>query len=234
MGTTNHKQNPGSLGEKEVFDKMADFLFGGLDEMREQINEAYEMFGHRYKQAQIANALTWMTMRFNRMNDKSAVAMVDEGQMCRPDNPFNKEDATKLYRFVVKKTFLKNNPNATDEVVESFYKSLGNNTDGATTDVIPNAYGEYGFDVTNPIPTRGVPTNEVYLKKLSLLSNEPFHWERIGSFSSPNIKKPIDGYEIITDDGERLCTLYISPYQSVISNTPPKGFYISKTGLIEK
>lgn len=234
MGATNHKQNPGSLGEKEVFDKMADFLFGGLDEMREQINEAYEMFGHRYKQAQIANALTWMTMRFNRMNDKSAVAMVDEGQMCRPDNPFNKEDATKLYRFVVKKTFLNNNPNATDEVVESFYKSLGNNTDGATTDVIPNAYGEYGFDVTNPIPTRGVPANKVYLKKLSLLSNEPFQWERIGSFSAPNIKKPIDGYEIITDDGERLCTLYISPYQSVISNTPPKGFYISKTGLIEK
>ena len=234
MGTTNHKQNPGLLREKEVFDKMADFLFGGLDEMREQINEAYKLLGHRYKLEQVANALTWMTMRFNRMDDKSAVAMVDEGQMHRPDNPFSKADATRLYRFVVKKTFLKNNPNATDEVVESFYKSLGNNTDGATTDVIPNAYGEYGFDVTNPIPTRGVPANEVYLKKLSLLSNEPFHWERIGSFSAPNIKKPIDGYEIITDDGECLCTLYISPYQSVISNTPPKGFYISKTCLIEK
>ena len=215
-----------SLEEKEIFDKMAELFFGGVDKMHEQVNEAYEILGRRYKQAQVANALTWMTSRFNRMDDKSSVAIVDEGQLCRPDNPFSKEDADKLYRFVVKKTYLKNNPDATDDILECFYRSLGNNTEGTTTDTIPNAYGEYGFDVTNPIPTRGVSSNEAYLKKLSLLSNESFHWKRVGSFSAPNIKNPIDGYEIITDSGERLCTIYISPYQRIISNKAPKGFYI--------
>jgi len=96
----------------------------------------------------------------------------------------------------------------------------------ATSDIIPGAYGEYGYSVTNPIPTRGIPTNEVYLQKLALLSGENFHWRRIGSFSAPNINNPIDGYEIINDKGETLCTIYISPYQNVISNQAPKGFYI--------
>lgn len=224
MGTT--KQSSGTWGEKEIFDKMAELFYGGVDKMQEQVGEAYEMLGRRYKQAQVANALTWMTSRFHRMDDKSSVAIVDEGQMCRDNNPFSEEDATKLYRFVVRNAFLRNNPNATDEIIEAFYRSIGNNIDGATTDVIPNAYGEYGFDVTNPIPTRGVPSNEAYLKSLSLLSNESFHWERIGSFTAPNIKNPIDGYKIIADSGEYLCTIYISPYQSVISKTAPKGFYI--------
>lgn len=225
MGTS--KQGSGARGDSEIFDKIAELFLGGADKMREQVNEAYDMLGHRYKQAQVANALTWMTSRFNRMDDKSSVAIVDEGQLCRPDNPFNKEDADKLYQFVVKKTYLKNNPNATDDILDYFYRSLGNNTEGTTTDTIPNAYGEYGFDVTNPIPTRGVPSNETYLKKLSLLSNESFHWKRVGSFSAPNIKNPIDGYEIITDRGECLCTIYISPYHRIISDKAPKGFYIN-------
>ena len=224
METTKHGSS--AREDTEIFDKMAVLFFGGVDKMHEQVNEAYEILGHRYKQAQVANALTWMTSRFNRMDDKSSVAIVDEGQLCRDNNPFSKEDATKLYRFVVRNAFLRNNPNATDDVIEAFYRSLGNNANGATTDIIPGALGEYGFDVTNPIPTRGVPSNEAYLKSLSLLSNEPFHWERIGSFTAPNIKNLIDGYRIITDCGEYLCTIYISPYQGIISKTAPKGFYI--------
>lgn len=65
-----------------------------------------------------------------------------------------------------------------------------------------------------------------YLRHLRLLSGENFKWERIGSFGAPNIKHPIDGYEIITENGESLCTIYISPYQRVISSQAPKGFYL--------
>lgn len=95
------KQGSDTWGEKEIFDKMAELFFGGVDKMREQVNEAYEILGRRYKQAQVANTLTWMTSGFNHMDDKSSVAIVDEGQLCRPDNPFSKEDAVKLYQFVI-------------------------------------------------------------------------------------------------------------------------------------
>ena len=74
---------------------------------------------------------------------------------------------------------------------------------------IPGTSGEYGYCVTNPIPTKGIPANETYLKRLALLSGEKFHWERIGSTSVSNIKNPIDIYNIISDRGELLCTIYI-------------------------
>lgn len=35
---------------------------------------------------------------------------------------------------------------------------------------------------------------------------------------------PGDIYSITSMSGERICALYISPYQSTISNTAPKGF----------
>lgn len=215
-----------SKEQNELMDKVAEMLFGSLDQMRDQIKELSGLLGNRYNHGQVANALTWMTSKLSREGDKSSFALVDDGQMKRVDNPFIKEDALLIYRYVAKKKFLKAFPNAPEEMFEKMYESLGNYEEGATTDVIPGAYGEYGLCVTNPIPTRGIPSNETYLSSLSLLSGEPFHWERIGSFDSPNIEHPIDGYEIITERGDNLCTIYISPYQKTISRKAPKGFYI--------
>ena len=215
-----------SKEQNDLMDKVAEMLFGSLDLMREQIKELAGLLDNRYSLGQVANTLTWMTSRFSREGDKSSFALVDEGQMKRVDNPFTKKDVLIIYRYVAKKQFQKAFPNAPEAMFEKMYESLGNFEDGVTTDVIPGSYGEYGLCVTNPIPTRGIPSNDTYLSSLSLLSGEPFHWERIGSFEAPNIKHPIDGYEIITDSGENLCTIYISPYQKTISRTAPKGFYI--------
>lgn len=212
--------------ENQLMDQMANMLFGGLDQMREQINELYDLLNHRYSHRQVANALTWMTSHFSHSEDKSSQSMVDEGQMMRRDNPFSREDALTIYNFVVNKHIAKMFPGAPAEVLNAMFVGLGNSEDGASTDVIPGAYGEYGFCLTNPIPTKGIPANEVYLRRLALLSGEPFHWERIGSFGAPNIKHPIDAYEIISESGKTLCTIYISPYQKVISNKAPKGFYL--------
>ena len=211
-----------SKEQSEVMDKMAELLFGGKEQMREQIMELHKTFNKRYSAEQVANALVWMTSRFVQEGDKSARALVDEGQMRRPNNAFSKADVMTIYNYVARKRM----PESMDSIFAMMNEMIGNRADGATTDVIPGAYGEYGLCVTNPIPTRGIPANEVYLRKLALLSGEPFHWERIGSFGAPNIKMPIDGYAIISDEGERLCTIYISPYQKVISNKAPKGFYI--------
>ena len=210
-----------------VFNKMADMLFGGTAEFRSQVLELHALLNQRYEPSQVANALTWMTLEFNREGDRSSGALVDEGQMRRPTNPFSREDALKIYRFVAKKNWEKMFPGAPEALFESMYIGLGNSEDGCTTDVIPGAYGEFGYDLTNPVPTRGVPANLTYLRSLRLLSGEKLKWERIGSFSAPNIDNPIDGYEIMTLDGKPLCTIYISPYQRVISKQAPKGFYLA-------
>lgn len=62
---------------------------------------------------------------------------------------------------------------------------------------------------------------------MSFLSGEGFKWHRIGSSGAPNINGPIDMYQITTNGGTDLCVIYISPYQSIISQKAPKGFFIS-------
>lgn len=215
-----------SESESALMDQVAKMLFGGYDAMRAQTMELYELLGKRYPAPTVANNLTWMTSRFHHFEDKSAQGMVIEGQLERPDNTMTEADALMVYKFVVRKSFEKKFPGVPDSVFEEFYKSLGNFDKGATTDVIPGAYGEYGYDLTNPIPTRGVPSNELYLKRLRLLSGESFKWHRIGSFGAPNIEHPIDGYAITLNNGEVLCIIYISHYQRINSNKAPKGFVL--------
>jgi hypothetical protein len=160
-----------SKEQSEVMDKMAELLFGGKEQMREQIMELHKTFNKRYSAEQVANALVWMTSRFVQEGDKSARALVDEGQMRRPNNAFSKADAMTIYNYVARKRM----PESVDSIFAMMNEMIGNRADGATTDVIPGAYGEYGLCVTNPIPTRGIPANEVYLRKLALLSGKPFH-----------------------------------------------------------
>ena len=75
-----------SKEQSEAMDKMAELLFGGKEQMREQIGELHEMLNKRYSTGQVANVLVWMTSRFVQEGDKSARALVDEGQMRRPNN----------------------------------------------------------------------------------------------------------------------------------------------------
>ena len=206
---------------------MATLLYGSKDNMRRQVNDVSTLLGNRYDAGQVANALTYITSGLMRENDKSIGALVDEGQMMRLNNPFKREDAVIIYKYAIKEAYRKQFPDLSDEVLKVALQGvIGENEGGATTDEIPGAYGEYGFDITNPIPTRGIPANEVYLKRLSLLSGESIQWKLIGSFGADNIAHPIDGYSILNVNGEELCVIYISPYQNTISKKAPKGFYL--------
>ena len=70
-----------SKEKNELMDKVAEMLFGSLDQMRDQIKELSGLLGNRYNLGQVANALTWMTSNFNHEGDKSSFALVDDGQM---------------------------------------------------------------------------------------------------------------------------------------------------------
>ena len=55
-----------SKEQNDLMDKVAEMLFGSLDQMREQIKELAGLLDNRYSIGQVANTLTWMTSRFSR------------------------------------------------------------------------------------------------------------------------------------------------------------------------
>lgn len=122
--------------------------------------------------------------------------------------------------------------NVMDDLTENkTFKNLKNlvdamselNNNATAEDIMPEGYGEFGHDLTNPIPVNSIMGNIAYLGKLRTLDGDRIQYNRIGSTKAPNIDMPIDTYRII-DNGKIIATLYISPYNKKNSQRSPKGF----------
>jgi hypothetical protein len=94
---------------------------------------------------------------------------------------------------------------------------------GCETDELPNGYGEFGHDVTNPVPTHTVAGSTCYLARLRSSDGSKVLYERRGSASCETVPKPIDIYDISHPSGTHLATIYLSPYQLRNSHRAPRG-----------
>jgi hypothetical protein len=96
---------------------------------------------------------------------------------------------------------------------------------GTNLDVIPEGFGRFGLDPTNPIPVNGIGGGYMYLDVLKDQKGNAITYSRIGSMSVDNIKGLIDRYEIYDSADLKLCDLYLSPYNQKNSTKRPAGLY---------
>lgn len=100
------------------------------------------------------------------------------------------------------------------------------NDDGIEVDTLEEGYGEFGHDITNPIPTNTPYGSIAYLGALRTLDGIKVEYERIGSMQAPNIDYPVNQYEIFAN-GEQVATLYLTIRNKKNSERAPKGFKLS-------
>jgi hypothetical protein len=112
------------------------------------------------------------------------------------------------------------------EMVDGLLNEIKSNPQACRADEIPQGFGEFGLEKTNPIPTFGIPNNEEYLHSLRTLSGEVLRYRRTGSIEVVNINKRVDEYEIFNYQGETIAFIYISPSHWTTSKKSPVGFYI--------
>lgn len=123
-----------------------------------------------------------------------------------------------LIRIVTNFFILKKQPKK-----ENFFDIL---TKGGTTkNEIPGSIGEFGLEITNPIPIHTHFELEDYLYNLITINGEHISFNRIGSGTAPNIKNPIDVYEIFINNNFYK-KLYLCPYHKKTSKKVPKGFKV--------
>jgi hypothetical protein len=101
--------------------------------------------------------------------------------------------------------------------------------DGIDADEMPNGQGEFGMESTNPIPCKTVFGSTAYLGRLRTLDGTKVVYERSGSIMTDLSPHPIDMYKISHPNGQKLTTLYISPYQKRVSRKAPQGFSLFET-----
>ena len=133
---------------------------------------------------------------------------------------FNDNTLSEFYDFVLSK----NDKASLIEITREFSKS--SNPKGTDKDVMPEGYGEFGLEITNPIPTSSIPDSYFYLNSLRTQNGSKITFNRIGGMSAQNISHTIDAYTI-SANGQKLATIYICPYNKKTSTKAPKDFMLS-------
>ncbi len=125
--------------------------------------------------------------------------------------------------------------------------------DDSQMDVNPSGTGEFGLDITNPIPIYGIDNIPAYMDKLryeytsqlnpNSKTYNPVTYLRTltsdnskvgdkksvdsivaGSTSSPNINGIIDVYNLYSISDNFLAKIYVNCYSLKTSNKVPRGF----------
>ncbi|MDX6766605.1 MAG: hypothetical protein SFU85_07435 [Candidatus Methylacidiphilales bacterium] len=104
---------------------------------------------------------------------------------------------------------------------------------GCDADEIPGAQGEFGHEITNPIPTNTYFGSDSYLSRLRTEDGAHVKATRAGTAVSPACPHPVDVYAISKQDGTPLATLYLSPHNQRNSDKAPRGFMLQPTIRID-
>lgn len=93
---------------------------------------------------------------------------------------------------------------------------------GVSADQIPEGYGEFGLEVTNPVPTLSIRSSNEYLARLRYRGHSVEN-TRSGSQQSPVTAGAVDIYQL-TQNGQPVGTVHLCPYHKRTSSKAPRGF----------
>ncbi|MGP8267300.1 MAG: hypothetical protein ACLQOQ_15180 [Beijerinckiaceae bacterium] len=123
--------------------------------------------------------------------------------------------------------FLDDEPAQNSALPEHYRQALAENP---SCDSVPNAFGEFGRTLTNPIPVNGPVGQLVYLSRLETSDGSAIAFHRLGAFDK------VDVFEVVSESGRHWDVLYLSLYFSRKSRHVPSGYRIitdkGRRGLI--
>lgn len=93
---------------------------------------------------------------------------------------------------------------------------------GLNCDELPDARGEFGRALSNPIPTNGPLGQVIYLSRLRTNTGSPVMFHRVRAEESA--AGIIDVFDILSLDGKVQETLFLSMYHPRKSRKVPRGY----------
>jgi hypothetical protein len=151
--------------------------------------------------------------------DKSAERIVPS-IMARTNNKCTEKEAYSIYAYLSGEAMYLDRLHTMGIGGNASTSELHQN--GIDADELPNGFGEFGFTVTNPVPTISAYGSNDYLSRIRF-NGLPIIYERIGSTGSEITNGSIDIYSV-SCSGKSLGDIYICPYHRRNSKKAPKGF----------
>ncbi|MCX6766843.1 MAG: hypothetical protein NT170_03665 [Candidatus Moranbacteria bacterium] len=201
-----------------------DIFPGGEKQIVKEAEDVNHLVGDKYSKDQIRKAYFHMIFLFFIADDRSEERIIGSSKINMGDQ-ITEEDTLIMYGYI-KDRFLRHQLGTENsEALQGFSDVMFGGNIGYDSDEIPGGYGNFGYSITNPIPTKGINGSHVYLRKLKFLATgKEIKWGRTGSYSSDNIENKIDKYKLFDISGDDIATIYISPYHRKNSDKAPEGF----------
>ena len=191
----------------------------GREQQKVLTEKLCKKLNNRFSFEEVTNNYVFVLTCLFMDDDKSLDAIIEK-VLNRPNNKLTRNEISSIYNHAVENNEQLSRTIGLLNIMETMCSK------GTTEDSMPEGYGEFGLDITNPVPIHGVQDNENYLRKLRLANGSGIKWSRIGSCKAPNIEQIIDNYIIHDLSGNKICNLYLCPYNRKTSNKTPKGFII--------
>ena len=114
-----------------------------------------------------------------------------------------------------------------ESVKGALTSQFGSDDQGYDCDEIPFSVGEFGRDVTNPIPVRGIGGIYVYLKRLRTMGGDKVVAKRVRALFVEGQPSKMDEYDVFAETGALVAKLYLCGYHQRISRKAPRGFKLA-------
>lgn len=139
-------------------------------------------------------------------------------------NLFKSKEQRELEAIYEKIELLLNSDEAQNKLIPEHFKSM---YDQRPMNKVSGAKGDFGRDISNPIPVNGTLGEITYLSSLLVESTgEKVFFHRLGSCANN-----IDIFELISISGNFYDVLYLDMYHTHKSKIVPKG-YISQQKIV--
>jgi hypothetical protein len=208
-------------GAEGMEEQMQRVIFpGGEEEIAEEAGRLRSLLKRYYPPSLLRSVLVSASGFFARSEDKSEGKLLQHIRE-KSNHQFSKPDAKALHDFIYSRA-LRLAMGMTKRELASF-NDIRDLT-GCDADKVPGGKGPFGLSADNPIPVKGIISNDYYLGRLRTWKGERITWERKGSITAALGGKPVDVYRIFDLEGGEMTQFYISPYHRRVSNKAPEGF----------
>lgn len=161
-----------------------------------------------------------------RRNGNRKFTKDDLKKILMPDDIkyFNEDALNEFYDYLISTYYKNNNYSVFISTLRELSQTL--NPEGTEKDQMEEGYGEFGLELTNPVPVASIPDSYVYLNNLRTEDGDKIKYRREGQVFAHNIKYGVSSYKIFRGEKE-ITRIYICPYNKKNSKKAPKGFKLA-------
>jgi hypothetical protein len=211
--------------KKQLFEDLHEQIFSGGDEEKRHIGKLIQTICEdKLSFNQAIKLYVSSKSRFNVYKNIDGHYMVAT-IINDSNNKIGQDEAKEVFKLIFFGEKYKYKSSELEDLINVLYGFINN---GEVGERLYYSEGLFGLVPSNPIPLKGLLSEEAYLEKLRTKSGEKITWKRMGNFNYEKFSYPLDVYELFDEKGIHIENVFLYPYHGKSIMEAAEGFILSE------